>query len=265
MSNLYQCQCDCRYLYHFSADIIVCSDACFTQLRRGKTKGHGHCDPPYFHPDTVFLTEEEVKAMEDKVAEQRSSRPQKKKSGQSSSKEDDYEPSMKVPISVLDECQESFTAADERRKKASTQFFADTGVMALLCRHDRVLWMVNMTSAGEKQHYSLALIQKLFENIPSDMTVGWLYDIGCQIHRSCVKWNFLDDDYLNRITFGISVFHAYGHQWPCQLIYHPRKCKGFGWTDGEGCERFWSFLKLLIPSLRVSGVCKFVLFFWYSY
>lgn len=124
--------------------------------------------------------------------------------------------------------------------------------MALLCRHDRVLWLANMTSAGEKQHYSLALIQKLFENIPSDMTVGWLYDIGCQIHRSCVKWGFLEE-YVDRITFGISVFHAYGHQWPCQLIYHPRKCKGFGWSDGEGCERFWSALKLLILSLRVSG------------
>lgn len=235
--------------------MIVSSDACFTQLRRKTTKG-GYRDPPYFHPDTVFLTEQEVKAMESRVEEQRPSRPeQKKKAGKSNAdKEDDYEPHMKVPVSVLDECNESFTAADERRKKASTQFFADTGVMALLCRHDRVLWMVNMTSAGEKQYYSLALIQKLFENIPSDMTVGWLYDIGCQIHRSCLKWGFLDD-YVDRITFGISVFHAYGHQWPCQLIYHPRKCMGFGLSDGEGCERFWSFLKLLIPSLRVSGVC----------
>ena len=52
--------------------------------------------------------------------------------------------------------------------------------------------------------------------------------------------------------FGISVFHAYGHQWACQIIYHPRKCKGFGLTDGEGCERLWSSLKLLIPSLHVS-------------
>lgn len=29
---------------------------------------------------------------------------------------------------------------------------------------------------------------------------------------------------------------------------------GFGLSDGEGCERFWSTLKRLIPSLRISGV-----------
>jgi Kyakuja-Dileera-Zisupton transposase len=81
----------------------------------------------------------------------------------------------------------------------------------------------------------LALIKQLFDHIPSDMTVGLLYDIGCKLHRSCAKWEFLDEDILNRITFGIAVFHAFGHQWPCQVIYHPRKCKGFGLMDGEGC------------------------------
>ena len=144
-------------------------------------------------------------------------------------------------------------SADEKRQKASIQYFSDTGLMSLLCRHDRVLWVVNMTSAGEKQHYALALIQRLFDHLPPNMTVGILYDIGCQLHRSCEKWGFLKD-HLHRITFGISVFHAYGHQWPCQIVYHPRKCSGFGLSDGEGCERFWSSLKKLIPSLRVSGV-----------
>ncbi|KAG1792505.1 uncharacterized protein HD556DRAFT_1432641 [Suillus plorans] len=82
-------------------------------------------------------------------------------------------------------------------------------------------------SVGEKQHYALALIKKLFDNLPTDMTVGLLYDIG--------------------------FFHAYGHQWACQIIYHPRKCEGFGLSDGEGCECLWSALKHLIAPLRVSG------------
>ena len=172
-------------------------------------------------------------------------------------KEDGFEDGMKVPTSVLDDCGESFKAANEKREKASTQLFADTGLMALLCRHDRVLWLVNMTHAGERQHYALALIQRLFEHIPSNMTVGLLYDIGCQLHRSCLKWGFLAD-YLHRIIFGISVFHALGHQWPCQIVYHPRKCRGFGLTDGEGCERFWSAIRKLIPSLRVSGVSDII-------
>ncbi|KII86538.1 hypothetical protein PLICRDRAFT_114637 [Plicaturopsis crispa FD-325 SS-3] len=110
-----------------------------------------------------------------------------------------------------------------------------------------------MKTAGERQHYALALIQRLFDHLPPNMTAGILYDIGCQVHRSCMKWDFLAD-LRDRITFGISVFHAYGHQWACQIIYHPRKCEGFGLTDGEGCERFWSSIKKLIPMLRVSGV-----------
>ena len=165
---------------------------------------------------------------------------------------DGFEPGMKVSAAILDECYESFQAADSNRVKASTKFFADTGLMGLLCQHDRVLWLVNMTSAGEKQYYALCLLERLFKNIPVAMRIGVLYDIGCQLHRSCVKHGFLED-ILDRITFGISVFHAYGHQWPCQIIYHPRKCPGFGLTDGEGCERFWSSIKSLIPSLRVSG------------
>ncbi|KAG2159205.1 uncharacterized protein EDB93DRAFT_1237430 [Suillus bovinus] len=161
---------------------------------------------------------------------------------------------MRVPTSALDGCSESFFAADEKREKASTQFFADTGVMAMLCHHDRVLWLVNMMSAGEKQHYALALIKKLFDNIPPEMTVGLLYDIGCQLHRSCLKYRLLNDDVLRWITFAISVFHAYGHQWACQIIYRPCKCEGFGLSDGEGCECLWSALKHLIAPLHISGV-----------
>ncbi|KDR79080.1 hypothetical protein GALMADRAFT_136978 [Galerina marginata CBS 339.88] len=234
-------------------DAIVCIDACFTQKRR-KTDSK-QWQGPRTHPETIFIPKDEVEAMETKVEEIRPPKKSKAK-GKSTQAgagaEPDYEPGMQVPTSVLDGCHDSFLAADEKRMKASTLFFADTGLMALLCRHDRVLWLVNMTSAGEKQHYALTLIMKLYEHIPESMRIGLLYDIGCQLHRSCEKFGFLGN-FLDRIVFGISVFHAYGHQWPCQVIYHPRKCVGFGLTDGEGCERFWSAIKALIPSCRVSG------------
>ncbi|KAG1852299.1 hypothetical protein DFJ58DRAFT_716617 [Suillus subalutaceus] len=220
-------------------DVHTCIDACFTQKRSSDQCGGGP-DPP--NPvRLVFLSDDEVTSME------------RKRPAATEEEGDDYEDGMRVPTSVLDGCGDSFLAADEKREKASTQFFADTGVMAMLCRHDRVLWLANMTSAGEKQHYALALIKKLFDNLPTDMTVGLLYDIGCQLHRSCLKYRLLDDAVLRRITFAISVFHAYGHQWACQIIYHPRKCEGFGLSDGEGCERLWSALKHLIALLCVSG------------
>lgn len=39
-------------------------------------------------------------------------------------------------------------------------------------------------------------------------------------------------------------------------MYHPQKRTGFGFIDGEGCERCWASLQKLIPGLRVSGVSK---------
>ena len=162
-------------------------------------------------------------------------------------------PELKVPRSVLDACQESFTAADEVRTKSSVKFFDSTALMALICRHDRVLWLVNMTSAGEKQVYPLILLEILFQHLPLDWTVGGLYDVMCMLERTCRLWGFLDR-YIDRMSFAVSVFHAFGHGWPCQIIYHPRKCLGFGFSDGEGCERLWQLISFLISYLRVCGV-----------
>ncbi|KAH7905169.1 hypothetical protein BJ138DRAFT_1231768 [Hygrophoropsis aurantiaca] len=227
---------NCRDL-NTKTDIIVCLDVCFTQKHSAAHRGSAARDPP--NPTTsFFIPEEDVKAMEDHVQECRSTnrgRPSQRRPQDDA--EDRIEEGMKIPNSVLDGCNKSFVAADEKKEKASTRFFADTGLMALLCRHDRVLWLVNMTSAGEKQHYALTLIRRLFNHIPVDI---------------CRLWDFLPSA-IDRIVFAISVFHAYGHQWACQIIYHPRKREYFGLSDGEGCERLWSSLKMLIPSLRVSG------------
>ncbi|EJD43332.1 hypothetical protein AURDEDRAFT_66428 [Auricularia subglabra TFB-10046 SS5] len=157
-----------------------------------------------------------------------------------------------VADDVLDECEKSFIAAQESIAKASKNYYSDTGLMAILCRHDRVLWVVNMTSAGEKQYYALALLNRLMRELPPDWNVGVLYDIACQISRSIEKFGFLEP-FASRLSFAVSVFHAYGHQWVCQLVYHPRKRSGFGLSDGEGCERFWSAIRRLIAVLRVCG------------
>ncbi|KAI6140563.1 hypothetical protein BKA82DRAFT_4331884 [Pisolithus tinctorius] len=195
-------------------DCIVCLDACFTQKQTNKdSAGHEPSNPT----NTVFISESEVKAMEIFIEKQRSL-PSDHHHSSHQKQGDSFEDGMRVPISVLD---------------------GYTGLMALLCHHDHVLWLVNMTSAGEKQHYALVLLKHLFEHLPTTTTVGLLYDIGCQLEHSCCKWKLLDEGILSRLKFGISVFHAYGHQWPCQIVYHPCKCVGFGLSDGEGCEQLW--------------------------
>jgi hypothetical protein len=102
---------------------------------------------------------------------------------------DFIEDGLAVPVSVLEGCEKSFLAANENKEKASTAEFADTGLMACVCRHDRVISLVNMTTPGEKQYYAIALLESVFRGLPSWWKLGVLYDIGCQLHRSVMKVN----------------------------------------------------------------------------
>lgn len=261
--------CNCLPLIVATRHIVVCGDACFTQKRTNNPSNPDGVDNKRTAADTIFLTVGEVEEWRAWVEHIRPPRPP----GKSRSKrppedvseeedleddivdeEDHYEGDMKIPASVLALCGQSYTAANEAIVKAQLKYFADTGVMGLLCRHDRMLYIVNMTTPGKSQFYFFALVAKLFAGLPLWMTVGVLYDIACQTHRSCVKFKFLGE-YLDRITWAVSAFHAYGHQWACQIIYHPRKIFGFGLSEGEGSERFWSLIKMIIAICRVSGVC----------
>ncbi|KAF9505373.1 hypothetical protein BS47DRAFT_1368124 [Hydnum rufescens UP504] len=147
--------------------------------------------------------------------------------------DDIIEAGLHVPNSSLNICGESFIAADGDRVKTPGECFSDTGVMA-------------------GQSYALALIDAIMAELPTHWRVGILYDIGCQIHHSILKWNLLPW-WIPQIVFGISVFHAYCHQWVCQLWYNPQKGGVWGLTDGEGCECLWNDLQHLIPNLCVTG------------
>ncbi|KAJ7708199.1 hypothetical protein B0H17DRAFT_1156047 [Mycena rosella] len=233
-------------------DVNVCIDACFTQKKRKSPR-----DPPRTHPKTHFVPEEDAARTEayvDKVWQVEEKRAKRQKAMEDALEaEDGYEhPELLLPRSVLDGCEASFKAADEKREKASTEFFEDTAIMGLLCRHDRVLWLVNMHSAGEKKFNVVVLMEMLFQHLPLNITVSLLYDVACSFERTCRKWGFLCR-FMDRLAFAVSVFHAFGHKWACQLLYHPRKRKGFGFTNGEGCERFWHSISHLIANLRICG------------
>ena len=155
-----------------SAQAIVCVDANFAQ-RRCHSR---HPDPVDPHPDTHFLSVNDVDSMKHIVEHARPS---------------DSRTSAKswaiLPDDTLDNCEKAFIAAQGHIAKSSNKRFADTALMALLCRHDRPLFLVNMTSAGERQYYALALIKALFRHLPNDWVIGILYDIACQLERSMRK------------------------------------------------------------------------------
>lgn len=136
---------------------------------------------------TCFLSADDVANAKIHVERCRKGKKTKPSDIESLDAQDAIEPGLKIPISVLNDCEKSFKAADENRQKGSTASFADTGLMALICMHDRVLYLVNITSAGEKQYYAVALLTALFQGLPSWWKAGVLYDIACQLHRSVLK------------------------------------------------------------------------------
>src|SRR5258708_8510566 len=159
---------------------------------------------------------------------------------------------LKVVASVYDACKDSFVAADEQQEKPSKKYFKDTGLMASVCHHGIPLLHVSLWTPGEQQFYTFALLSMLLEHLPNSWKVGCLYVIGCQIHHAVHKWDFALE-WREHLSWGVSIFHAYRHQWACQLWYHPHKDALWGLLGGEGCERFWSKLHHLISGLHVMG------------
>ncbi|KAH6874818.1 hypothetical protein BKA70DRAFT_1449240 [Coprinopsis sp. MPI-PUGE-AT-0042] len=134
---------------------------------------------------------------------------------------------MKVPNSVLSGCHDSFTAADEKRHKSSTTHFADTGLMALQCRHDTVLWMVNMTTPGERQFYAIALLLKLFAHLPSIARVHHLRRRSFEGQTTWIlrKWKAMvlkEADALDRLSNLPWDSDKYRKEWEAQVAYQTR-------------------------------------------
>lgn len=61
---------------------------------------------------------------------------------------------------------------------------------------------------------------------------------------------FTDPNYAKQVKLGTALFHAYAHNWSCQLEYNPRLNGGWGKSNGEGLECVWFKLSPLIRLLR---------------
>ncbi|KAF8580050.1 hypothetical protein K439DRAFT_332817 [Ramaria rubella] len=128
----------------------------------------------------------------------------------------------RVPDGSIDECKKSHHAARNRGDEPTKGLFASKGLMAMVCRHDIPLFLCDITTPGEQQFYAIVLIEQLALFLPPIATIGLLYDIACTLDRAIAKNNLIPD-LASRLSCGTSVFHAYAHQFCCQIMYHPRK------------------------------------------
>ncbi|KAF9513277.1 hypothetical protein BS47DRAFT_1264529, partial [Hydnum rufescens UP504] len=116
-------------------DAIVCLNANF-QLKhqqdldqhaghQGKT---GTQDPFVVSPRTIELSWRDLELWEAKILDLRP-----KNEAHTVEDEDKVEDNLKMPNSTYSACGKSFIAADGNHVKALTQYFSDTGVLAMLC------------------------------------------------------------------------------------------------------------------------------------
>lgn len=149
-------------------DIHVAIDATFSQ-RHNVAAG----DSPWFHDPKYFISKDAVDSVGTRISAARSKPPRTFKST--------------VPDAALDECEKSYEAANEKKDKTIGTKFDDTGLMAIVCRHDIVLFLANVDTAGEQQKFGVALIEHLFSHLPRQASVVVYYDIGCVLDRSLHK------------------------------------------------------------------------------
>ncbi|PLW32369.1 hypothetical protein PCASD_14323 [Puccinia coronata f. sp. avenae] len=147
-------------------------------------------------------------------------------------------------------CSDSHKAANDTRNETTWEKCDDNGLFASACRHDIPLSFINIHKTGEKLYYPISILNHVFDTFP-DQKVGILYDLGCHLETHIRKRGLMNNQ-LGNLMFGTSVFHAYVHEWSCQVKYNPRLNRWWGLSDGECLERLWAFLSSLIPTLRVS-------------
>ncbi|KAK0433323.1 hypothetical protein EV421DRAFT_1997524 [Armillaria borealis] len=205
-------------------DVHVAIDCNFHHRHRTSA---GDC--PDFYDPRYVLSKQEVDAAGTRIDIAR-------KSGAKTG----YKP--KIPDVAVDEDEKSFEAADEKKEKTHGGRYDDTGLAALVCRHDVPLFLANVDTPGEQQKYAVALIEHLASHLPPAASIAVLYDIGCVLDRSVNLYDIFPPTLTERLMFATSAMHAYGHQWSCQLVYNPRLRSGLGLTDvlGDGSDSiFW--------------------------
>ncbi|KIJ42325.1 hypothetical protein M422DRAFT_171213, partial [Sphaerobolus stellatus SS14] len=225
-------------------DVQVAIDGNFTHQRYSSVEGDPEIVP--LSQLTIWLTEGELEVARQHIQDAHDRTGKRRQS-------------TRLPDGSLDQCEKAHKAARDRGDEVTTGVMASKGLMALVCKHDVPIFICDITTPGEQQFYSIALLQKLSLLLPANAIIGLLYDIACLLDRSIAKAGLpyrhdLIPDISLCLSLATAAFHAYAHQFCCQIVFHPRKCVGFGMTNGEGNEHIWALSKDTIGSERISGV-----------
>lgn len=125
---------------------------------------------PRFYDPEYFLPKSQIDLVGERIEAQRRG------------KKKNYK--REVPDEAVDKCEKSHEAGNGKKPKADANVNDDTGIMALVCRHDIPLFLANIDSPGEHQKYAIALVEHLVSLLPPQATLAVFYDVGCVVDRS---------------------------------------------------------------------------------
>eukprot|EP00112_Aurelia_sp_Birch-Aquarium-sp1_P024844 Seg801.5 transcript_id=Seg801.5/GoldUCD/mRNA.D3Y31 product="hypothetical protein" protein_id=Seg801.5/GoldUCD/D3Y31 len=129
--------------------------------------------------------------------------------------------------------------------KGRNKKYDEKAVFGRICRHGFPKGFISLKH-GERIAYAVYELKRMIEpyRTSDDIEVKCMYDIACILESHLqINRNYDLEDLVEKIQFGIPIFHSYVHIAKCQVSYSPRRVAGFALTDGEGIERLWSYLR----------------------
>ncbi|KAF8325668.1 uncharacterized protein EI90DRAFT_3235318 [Cantharellus anzutake] len=94
-----------------------------------------------------------------------------------------------------------------------------------------------MHTPGERQHFSVAMLIALSCQLPSNATIGLMYDVGCVLDRSVAKYNLIPE-IAPRLSIAVSVFHAYAINSVVKSRSTHGNATGLGSQTGKGMSGY---------------------------
>ncbi|OBZ81131.1 hypothetical protein A0J61_10821 [Choanephora cucurbitarum] len=156
----------------------------------------------------------------------------------------------------------SFKANNNNKRNGSSRRYDENGVLSMSCaRHDVPERLLNI-HGGEGHKYAVACVGHMLRANPQKKKYAIMYDIGCLVRKGLESsFSLHNSNNINNLQrrfpvfkedtwYGVTAYHAYAHTMTCHVNYNPKYIPNFGCTDGEGCERFWSYLDGFVSMTR---------------
>ncbi|RPA70809.1 hypothetical protein BJ508DRAFT_218882 [Ascobolus immersus RN42] len=91
------------------------------------------------------------------------------------------------------------------------------------------------------------MIEILDREVCDGIEVLLLYDVACRL-EPFLKKRDPDGHLMKRLSIAVNKFHGYAHEYRCHELWGAQQRLGIGESDGEGTERVWAKLRVLVTA-----------------